>query len=268
MTPERWRTLFGLDGKVAVVTDSGGNASPEVARLLAEAGATVVVADGESAAVERIIADIQALGGQASGFCVDVESEDSVIALFDHVATNFGCADILVNCAALNANRPLDVFPLQVWDEVQSVNLRSVFLCMRACIRQMLDAGQGGRIVNVTTMGARHPVLNGNGAYAASRAGVTGLTRSAALDYAPHSILVNEVLPGAIPGKVRFHADNLAGLQAGHSFTGPGVDAERRLLLGFGNPEDIAAAVLYLVGPAGSYVTGQSIILDGGFLVS
>lgn len=268
MIPERWSAIFGLDGKVAVVTDSGSNSSPEVAALLAEAGATVVIADRDISLVDRVVADIRGGGGQAIGICTDVESENSVIALFSQVAATFGSLDILVNCAALNANRPLEEFPLNVWDEVQSVNLRSVFLCMRECIRQMLHAERGGRIVNITTMGARHPVLNGNSAYAAARAGVTGLTRSAAMDYASHGILVNELLPGAIPGKVRFHSDNLAALQAGKNFTGPGVDAERRLPLGFGSPADVAAAVLYLVGPSGGYLTGQSIVLDGGFLVS
>ncbi|MFL6879523.1 SDR family NAD(P)-dependent oxidoreductase [Pseudomonas marginalis] len=267
MNSDRLQRLFGLDGKVAVVTDSGANSSAEVALLLAEAGATVVLADNDEATVQATVQNIRDAGGQASGFNVDVESEASVLALFDQVRSTFGDLDILVNCAAINANRPLHEFPLSLWDEVQSVNLRSVFLCMREGIKQMVVGGHGGRIVNITTMGARHPVLHGNAAYAASRAGVSGLVRSAALDYAAHSILINEVLPGAIPGKVRFHSDNQAALLAGSTFTGPASDA-LRLPLGYGRAEDIAAAVLYLVGPSATYMTGQSIVLDGGFLLT
>lgn len=263
MTPKRWQQLFGLEGMTAVVTDSGRNSSVEVATLLAEAGARVVLADRKD-----VLEGVVERSCQWVAMPTDVESEDQVVALFDSVASAFGCPDILVNCAAMNANGALAALPLEVWDDVQSVNLRSVFLCMREAIRHMLAAGRGGRIVNVTTLGARHPVLNGNSAYAASRSGVTGLTRSAAMDYASRNILVNEVLPGAIPGKVRFHAATQKALQAGHPLSGPGTDSQRRLPLGYGKPEDIAAAVLYFVGPSGSYLTGQSLVLDGGFLVS
>lgn len=268
MQAQRWQQLFGLQGKLALVTDSGGNSGADVARLLAEVGATVVLADLDEASIEGVARDIRDSGGRALAVKTDVESETSVRALFERVVEAFGSPDILVNCAAMNANRPLADMPAATWDEVQSVNLRSVFLCMREGIGCMLAAGRGGRIVNVTTMGARHPVLNGNAAYAAARSGVSGLIRSAALDYAEAGILVNEVLPGAIPGKVRFHSDNLRTLQQGQQFSGPGTDAQRRLPLGYGKAEDIAAAVLYLVGPSGGYLSGQSIVLDGGFLVT
>lgn len=263
MTPQSWQSLFGLEGMTAVVTDSGRNSSVEVATLLAEAGATVVLADREG-----LLHETAEQNRQLITLPTDVESEEQVIALFNRVVATLGCPDILVNCAAMNANSALTDLPLDVWDEVQSVNLRSVFLCMREALRHMTTTKRGGRIVNVTTMGARHPVLNGNAAYAASRSGVTGLTRSAALDYAAHGVLVNEVLPGAIPEKVRFHTMTQAALQAGKNLSGPGVDSERRLPLGYGKAEDVAAAVLYLVGPCGSYLTGQSLCLDGGFLVS
>lgn len=262
MIPQRWQELFGLEGRIAVVTDSGCNCGVDVATLLAEAGATVALADREEMLNELVEPCDRLLTVPTN-----IESEQQVVALFEHVVQTWGCPDILVNCGAMNANSPLTELSLDIWDEVQSVNLRSVFLCMREAIRHMVPAGRGGRIINVTTMGAQHPVLNGNGAYAASRSGVTGLTRSAALDYAPQRILVNEVLPGAVPGKVRFHADTQAALQAGRSLSGPGTNSER-LPLGYGKAQDIAAAVLYLAGPSGGYLTGQSLVLDGGFLVS
>ncbi|MFT0170340.1 SDR family NAD(P)-dependent oxidoreductase [Paraburkholderia mimosarum] len=267
MTTSVLERLFAISGKVAVVTDKGRNSSIDIAPVLAEAGARVVIADHSAAHMQPVVDRILSAGGEAIAIEADVEREASVIALFDQVQATWGSPDIVVNCAAMTNNGPLTDFSEAAWDEVMSIDLKSVFFCMREAIKHMLVAGRGGRIVNVTTMGALHAVLNGNGAYGAARAGVTGLVRSAALDYAPDQILINCVLPGAVPGKVQFHPDTQARLKTG-KLTGPGTDAERRLPLGWGDPADIAAAVLYLVGPSGRYMTGQSITLDGGFLIS
>jgi NAD(P)-dependent dehydrogenase (short-subunit alcohol dehydrogenase family) len=267
MNPAVLQRLFGIEGKIAIVTDSGGNSSVDVARVLAGAGAKVVVADKMLTHIQSTASEIAATGGQAIGIVTDVENESSVIALFDRVAESWGAPDIVVNCAALNHCAPLTEFTEKAWEEVISVDLKSVFLCMREAIRRMKAAGRGGRIVNITTMGALHPVLNGNGAYGAARAGINGLVRSAALDYARDNILVNNVMPGAVQGKVRMHPETLARMAQG-LMTGPGTDVERRRPLGWGKPEDIAAAVLYLVGPSGGYITGHGILLDGGFLLT
>ena len=157
--------------------------------------------------------------------------------------------------------------PLELFDEQHSVNQRSTFMLMREGVRRMREGGRGGRIVNITTMGTIHPVLHGNAAYAASRAGVIGMTRSIAFDFANERILANCIHPGAVRSKTRFHATLQARLDAGGKMEGPGGDMSR-LPLGMGNGQDIAAAVLYLVGPSGGYITGQSIVLDGGFLLT
>jgi NAD(P)-dependent dehydrogenase (short-subunit alcohol dehydrogenase family) len=259
--------LFGIEGKIAVVTDSGANSSTHVALLLAEAGAAVVVADSNHPLAQPIVEQISAAGGTAMSVVTDVEDEASGAGLFDAVKNAWGSPDIVVNCAAMTNNGPLTEVTAADWNEVLSVNLKSVFFFMRKTIRHMVVAGRGGRIVNVTNMGAVHAVLNGNAAYGVARAGVTGLVRSAALDYARHNILINCVLPGAVPGNVRCHPSLQARLRDG-TLSGPGTDAERRLPLGYGKAEDIAAAVLYLVGPSARYMAGQSIILDGGFLIS
>lgn len=267
MSPVVLQRLFGIEGKIAVVTDSGGNSGVDVARVLAEAGARVVVADKDAARLRTIVASITDAGGIASSIEVDVEIEGSVVALFNRVKAEVGAPDIVVNCAAMSNCGPLTDFSERAWDEVMSVDLKSVFFCMREAIRHMKAGGRGGRIVNVSTMGSLHPVLNGNGAYGAARAGLNGLVRSAALDYMRDNILINNVLPGAVQGKVRFHPDAQARMQRGQ-LSGPATDTEHRRLLGWGKPEDIAAAVLYLVGPSGGYITGHGIVLDGGFLVT
>ncbi|HEY3694394.1 SDR family oxidoreductase [Phenylobacterium sp.] len=260
-------SLFSLQDKVAVLTDVGGGGSREVALLLAAAGAHVVIADRVYAPARALAAQIVAAGGHAVAFDTDIESEASVVALFQDVAKAAGRVDILVNCAGMLARQPLVETTVQQWDDVQSLNLRANFLCMREGVKQMLAAGRGGRIVNITTIGALHPVMNGNEAYGAARLGVTGLSRTTALDYAPDGILVNTVLAGAIPGKVSFHPTTAAALKAGRKMGGP-ILQPGRLPFGDGDMTDVAAAVLYLVSPAGRYMTGQSMVLDGGFLLT
>ena len=261
------QALFGIAGKLAVVTDSGAMSSREVAPILAAAGAKIVLADRSEADMAPIAAQIRAEGGEAEMIVVDVENEAAVTALFNQVKCSHGSPDIVVNCAAMTNNGPLLDFTEAQWDEVISLDLKSVFFCVREAIRHMKHAGRGGRIINISTMGSLHPVLHGNGAYGAARAGLNGLIRSVALDFAADGILINNVLAGAVQGKVRFHADMTPRLEAGQ-LSGPGTDVERRRLLGWGDPRDIAAAVLYLAGPSGGYITGHGIVLDGGFLVS
>jgi NAD(P)-dependent dehydrogenase (short-subunit alcohol dehydrogenase family) len=258
--------LFGIDGKVAVVTDKGACSSIDVAPVLTAAGARVVIAD-EEAPVTALAQKIDPSGERVTGIATDIESEESVRALFAQVRARCGRLDILVNCAGVVANQPLAQTTLAQFDALQSANQRSTFLLMREGVRSMLEAGNGGRIVNVTTMGTLHPVLQGNAAYASSRAGVTAMTRAVAHDHARDRILCNVVLPGAVRGKTRFHETLGARLAAGGALEGPGTEPSR-LPLGMGSGRDIAAAVLYLVGPSGGYITGQSLTLDGGFLIT
>lgn len=258
--------LFRIEGKVALVTDSHNLASVDIAPLLAEAGATVVIADKAVEGGRAIANSIDPDGKRACFIPCDVESEEAVDALFAEMRQRFGRCDILVNCAGLTANAPLTATRMDQYDAMASVNQRSTFMLMRGAVRLMLEAGKGGRIVNVTTIGALHPVLSGNAGYGATRAAVTAMTRAVAHDHAADQILANIVMPGAVRGKTRFHPDLAARLAAGEPLKGPAVDLERRMPLGMGSGEDIAAAVLYLVGPSASYITGQSIVLDGGFL--
>lgn len=263
LTPD---ALFRVDGKVAVVTDSGACTSPDVAPVLAAAGATVVIADKDFAIANTLARNIDPSGSRVSAVATDIENEASVCALFETVVATYGRLDILVNCAGVTANMDLLDTSLEIFDEQQSVNQRATFMLMREGVRHMLRGG-GGRIVNVSTMGTFHPVLRGNAAYAPSRAGVVAMTKSIAFDYARQGILANCVHPGAVRSKTRFHPQLQARLAAGGQMQGPGADLSR-LPLGMGNGRDIAAAVLYLVGPSGGYITGQSLVLDGGFLIS
>jgi NAD(P)-dependent dehydrogenase (short-subunit alcohol dehydrogenase family) len=226
-----------------------------------------VLADKDPARIEALARSVDPSGEVVTAIPTDIEVESSVVALFEDVGRRFGRLDILVNCAGVTANMDLLETALEIYDDQQSVNQRSTFMLMREGVRLMRKSGDGGRIVNVTTMGTLHPVLHGNAAYSASRAGVVAMTRSVAFDFARDRILANNVHPGAVRSKTRFHESLQARLASGGRLEGPGADPAR-LPLGMGNGRDIAAAVLYLVGPSGGYITGQSLVLDGGFLIA
>ena len=270
MVDQEWlASLLGIPGKVAVVTDCEGLVRNDVSETLARAGASVVVADRDQEAVEALVDRIKSAGGDARAILTDIEQEDEVIALFRSVREQFGRLDILVNCAGVTANQPLTETSLEHWEVCQSINLRATFFCFREGVKAMLEAGNGGRIVTTSTVGAIHPVVHGNQAYSSSRAGVTMLTKTTALDYAKDGILANVLLPAFIPGHARIHETTLQAMQNGRLFQGPAMRGEEwRLLCGNGAPQDIATAVLYLVGPSGSFITGQTLIMDGGFSVS
>jgi NAD(P)-dependent dehydrogenase (short-subunit alcohol dehydrogenase family) len=259
--------MFSLAGKVVVLTDVGGGGSRVIAHLLASAGARVVIADRVAEPARSYVEEIERAGGTAVALDADIENEGSVIALFQSVVDVAGRLDILVNCAGMSANQPLTETSLEVWDDMQSLNLRANFLCMREAVKRMVECGEGGRIVNVTSICAAHPVMNGNASYAAARLGVTGLGRSAALDYVGDGILINTVLAGPVMKKVAMHPQIVEKLKAGQKYAGP-LSEPGRLPLGYGEMTDVAAAVLYLVSPAGRYVTGQSLALDGGFMLT
>lgn len=259
--------LFDLAGRLAVITNVGGGGSREIAGLLASAGAHVVLADREIAGAQALAAGIRADGGVAAALDIDIESEISVAEGFTALAEAAGRFDLLINCAGMSGHTPLLDTTTALYDDLQSLNLRANFLCMREGVRHMVQAGRGGRILNVTTIGGRHPVLNGNGVYGAARVGVRALGDSIALDHAADGILVNTLMVGAVADRTLTHPKVAAELQAGRQLTGP-MAGPNRALLGRGEMIDVASAVLFLVSPASRYVTGQALAVDGGFFLS
>ncbi len=255
------RKLFGLDGQVAIVTGAAEGMGAAIARHLAGAGAKVALADINLALAEQTAADIRAEGGDARAYAVDMAQEASVVEVMARVRADFGGLTILVNNAGVQDREFLENTSVELWDRIHGINLRGPFLALREAAKVMRVDGAKGRIVNIASHSARHPILPGILAYAAAKTGVLGLTRNAALELVKDGITVNAVLPGntTTAGQYRAPGPPIA----------PEVIATLTPPLGrTGTPDDIAAAVLYLVTPASAWVTGQSLVVDGGHLMS
>lgn len=247
--------LFDLGAKVALVTGGATGMGRAAGVALASVGATVILTDEEAnmPRAREIAAGLSA----AEALPVDITSEASVASLFKTVDQRHGRLDILVNAVTFSHNKPTLEIDAAEWDQVQAINLRSAFFATKWAVPLMRRAG-GGRIINLTTIGSRHPVLHGNGAYSAAKAGLNQFTLNCALDFAADGITANAILPGAIITE---------SIAIGTPRSGPGTD-KARMLGGYGKPEDVVGAILLLAGSAGRYINGQLIAIDGGFLLS
>ncbi|MBM4267072.1 MAG: SDR family oxidoreductase [Deltaproteobacteria bacterium] len=250
---------FSLTGKVALVSGAGQGIGRGIALCLAEAGAAVAVQDLEGAAARRVADEIRALGGSAAASAGDMTRPETIDGFLDTAQRELGRPDILVNNAGIYPFSSFLEIPLEEWDRVLALNLRSAFLATQKAGRIMADGGRGGRIVNVASIQALRPSGPGVAAYNMSKAGVVMLTKSAALELAAFGIGVNAVAPGivATPGTKTIIDTNQLG------------DPKDLVPLGgrWATTDDVADAVLYLVSPAGAYVTGETIVIDGGYLL-
>lgn len=259
--------LYRLGGKTAVVTGAGRGIGKGVADLLSSAGANVVVADILAQNAETVAAEIKGEGGSALAVTVDISDESAVKRMYEATRRQFQSVDILVHCAAIFPKYPLLDITVEQWDRIQAVNLRGTMLVMREAIRHMREGGKGGAIVNISSVSGEREVVFHNAAYGASKAGTTNLTRVAALEFGSDNIRVNAVLPGGTVTEGAKEATE-AMKKSGIELKGPMTQPGRMPLGGMGSPDDIAAACLFLVSPAARYITGQSLAVDGGFLVS
>ncbi len=257
--PHDLRAIFGLEGRVAIVTGAAQGMGEAIARLFADVGAAVAVADVQGDAAGAVAASIGEAGGVARAYRVDLADEASIVALIDGARADFGRLDILVNCAGLQHRNYIEDISTGFWDSMMDVNLRGPFIATREAVRIMRADGTRGRIVNIASNSAFHAMAPSLLAYATSKAGVVGLTRSTALEVVKDGITVNAVCPGntATPGQL--------------TSTGPAFPPEQ--IAAFmppvgrqGTPADIAAAVLYMASDAAAYVTGQTLVVDGGQL--
>jgi len=251
-----------LEGKVALVTGGARGIGFAIAKRFAAEGAAVAVLSLHEESAQEAAA---AVGGVA--LVGDVANEPDVARAVAETVAAFGRLDVMVNNAATIAVGPVLETRAETWDRVMQVNLRGVFLGCREAARQMIAQREGGRIINASS-GAGRRGDAGIGAYAASKFGVIGLTQSLAVELAPHAITVNAYCPGHVTSTPMWDGIDAAatartGQPAGSAKRAAEAEAP---LARAGRPEEVAAAVAYLASDDAAFVTGESLLIDGGLV--
>ena len=261
--------LLDLSSKTAIVTGGAMGIGFGVAYRLAEAGANVVIADIDKEKASDAVQQLKAKGWRAQAIACDVSKAADVETLVAETVKTFGQIDILVNNAGIYPNILVMNMREEDFDKVIDVNLKSVFLCTQKAAKQMISQGKGGKIINITSIDALHPSSAGLAHYDASKHGVWGFTKNAALELAPHKIWVNAIAPGGIdtPGVEKIQK----------SLELPqGVDMKKLIesfmakipMKKMGDADDIGKVALFLASDMASYITGAQIVVDGGVLLS
>lgn len=250
--------LFSLGGKIALVTGGSAGIGLGIAEVLARAGAKVVITGRNLGNAEQAAAQLREQGCDVAAVRLDPADEQSVIEGCAKVIAEVGVPWILVNNAGRQDGEMLLEGSAEHWDETYATNLRGPFLLTREIGRAMVKAGQGGRIVNISSRAAQGRMMGGLGAYVASKTGMAGLSMASATELVEHGITVNTLLPGGVitPG----------GVTAKRPEIDP-ANLPPRPPMGMSEPQDIGAAVLFFASPAAHKITNQIVGLDAGFSV-
>jgi glucose 1-dehydrogenase len=251
-----------LAGRTAVVTGAATGIGHAIAARFAKSFANVVVdyhADEDYLDANGLVDSIQQAGGNAILVRADMTVETDVDALIASAVREYGGIDILVSNAGIEESHPIVDMPLDVWERILRVNLTGSFLCARAAARAMIARGQGGRIINISSV-HEELAMPHNSAYTASKGGMRMFMRTLALELAPHGITVNNIAPGAIATRINQDVRQ-------------NPEQREKLLseipLGrIGQAGEVAGLALYLASRAASYVTGATYVIDGGLLQS
>jgi NAD(P)-dependent dehydrogenase (short-subunit alcohol dehydrogenase family) len=250
------RELFDLSGKVAIVTGGGSGIGRQMAQGLAEAGASLVLCARKAERCEQAAGELEQLGVRALGLGCDVRDPAQVEAIVRRTRDELGGVDVLVNNAGTVWGAAPEDMPLEGWQKVVDVNLTGAFLFAQAAGRVMIESG-GGSIVNIASVAGLHgapPEVVNTIVYHATKGGVIAFTRDLAWKWARHGIRVNAIAPGWFPSDM-----------SSFVLDAQGDELIRRIPLGrFGGPEDLKGVVVFLASPASAYVTGHTLVVDGG----
>ena len=246
-----------LENKVAIVTGAGKGIGSGIAKVFSQEGAKVVIVDWDEEAGKKTAEEIRQSGGDALFVNCDVSNEEQVKAMVQATLDKYGRIDVLVNNAGIGVYLPVLEATSDDWDHCLAVNLKGVFLCSKYTIPHMQAVGKGA-IVNISSVHA-HATVNGVAPYAASKGGITALTRNMAIDYGP-AIRVNAIAPGwVLTPLIQSIFD---------SYDDPAEQQrlveQRQVMKRIGQPEDIGYAAAFLASDEASFITGTQLFVDGG----
>jgi gluconate 5-dehydrogenase len=251
--------IFSLDGRVALVTGGGGGIGSALAEALAGAGAKVAVAGRTRETCEATVERIRAAGSDGLAIIADATSETDCDRMAAETIERFGRIDILVNAVGGGAGKalhPAERYPRSDWDWIMELNVRSTILPTQAVARAMIEAGNGGRILNISSVRANLGINAGYSAYVAAKGAISSLTRQWATEWARYGIHVNAIMPTFVD------TPQIATLLADPAFRAGIVS---RIPLGrVGETRDLAGPAIFLCSEAASFVTGQVLGIDGG----
>lgn len=247
-----------LQNKVAIVTGSASGIGQAIATIFAQQGAAVVVDYvGKPGTADETLAKIKSVGGRAIAVSADVSNPDQVQAMIDQTVKAFGGLDIFVNNAGIEFKHPFLEFPLEQFQKIVSVNLQGPFVCCQLAAKQMVKQGRGGRLINISSIHEDLPMPT-NAPYCATKGGLRMLTRTIAVELAPHKITVNNIGPGAIFTPIDADVETNKAME-------DALMAE--IPLGrWGKPEEVANLAVFLASDDAGYMTGSTCFIDGGMI--
>ncbi|MCY3940305.1 MAG: SDR family NAD(P)-dependent oxidoreductase [Gammaproteobacteria bacterium] len=254
----RYRTLFDFGGKTVIVTGAASGLGREISRALADFGADVVIADKNAPGLRKVAAELEPAAASVLPCPTDVSVPEQVDALVSAALGVSGRIDALIHCAGIGGRSPAVSYPMELWDEVISVNAGGTFLCTQAVGRVMLEQENGGAIVNLSSIGGMVG-KPGSVGYQVSKAMEIQIAKSLGVEWGPHGVRVNSIAPGLFMTEtIRAETEKE-----------PDVNADFMKMLPRGRAgelHEIVGAALFLASDAGSYVTGAVIPVDGGAL--